>query len=116
MSRLPKGTKASRSFLEGVIIDGMMLKAIAFQPWIGWPVFKQFFRAILERIIVDPGLDQAVVIAIAATFVTDRIAFDKAFITLVVLEESGASHEQLEFALQNAEAAMKKFIRRGPLE
>lgn len=118
MSRLPKGTKAARSFLETVAVEGAIAAVIAspYFSWLGWKPFRWLLEKIFEIALIRPTADQATAYALAAFYVVDRTAFDREFIALEMLDKQNVSPEKLEEALQNAEKAMYNFIRRGPIE
>lgn len=115
MSQLPKGTLAARSFLEDMILKGALAQAYAFAPWLQLPVLRHFFEALVTRMIIRPLGDESTALALAAVYAIDRSRFDKTFITLKMLDKQNASPEEIEKALTNAQNAMQKFIRRGPL-
>ena len=116
MSQLPKGTLAARTFLEDMILQGALAQAYAWAPFLKLPVISHFLSALLTKIIVRPIGDQSTALALAAVYALDRRAFDKTFITLAMLDKQNASPETIERALNAAQDAMQKFIRRGPLQ
>lgn len=99
-----------------VILEGAMAKAIAFAPFLGLPLIKGFVQGLLEHLLLDPALDELTVVALAVTYLLDRVSFDKKFIELSMLDKQNASPDQIEKALQDAEKSMARFIRRGPIQ
>ncbi len=116
MSRLQKGTKLARTLVENIALEGMTVKAIAFMPFLGLPILKQILEALIEHLVVDPALDDATAIGIAAAYFIDRTILDDKYIELSMLDESGATPEQREEALQHAESSLFHLVRRGPVE
>ena len=115
MSQLPKGTLAARSFVDSIIIKGAMAEAKVFWAPLAWPGISNVLEALLERLLIKPPLDEASAIGLAVIYLIDRTQFDKKFIELSMLDKQGASPQRIEMELQNAQNAMARFIRRGPI-
>jgi len=115
MSRLPNGTLATRSFLESLMLKGALAQVYAWAPWLNFPVVRNIVEAIITKALIKPVSDEATALALAGVYVIDHAQFVKAFIALKTIEGQGASPAALEGALKNAENAMARFIRRGPL-
>lgn len=120
MSQLPVGTSALKAFLQSVIAKGIETAAIAWLPGIaGIPIIGALYIALVKWVVTkflsDPLLDEGVSLGLALVYVIDRANFDKEFIKISMLDKQNATSEQIEEALQNAEAAMASFIRRGPI-
>lgn len=116
MSQLPVGTTAARNFLESVARAGAMVALVAWQPWLGWGLIKNFVGKAIEILILDPTADEATALAIAAKYVSDRRKFDDAYIQAKLIDQNTAltpaqQQERLNAILQT----QHDFIRRGPV-
>jgi hypothetical protein len=114
MSQLPKGTKATATFLENFALDGAMVAATAYAPFLGWPVIKDIAREILKHVLFDHVVDESESIAIAARYAADRRRFDQAYLDAKLLDNlnPGNAQEKLDEILK----AQRAFIRRGPVQ
>lgn len=114
---MPAGTSLARSLLETTILKGAMAKILAIPlfSWLSvWPL-RPFLEKILETVLVDPTLDEAVSLAIALKYVVDRQAFDQEFIKNKMLDKTAMTSEQREASLVAQQKVVYKFIRRGPV-
>lgn len=116
MSRLPKGTSATRALLEGAVLKGAMVKAVAFMPFLAWWPFSAILEKLLDHLLIDPAGDELVGYALAAKYVIDRIAFDKEFIRCKILDKSNLTPEQMEAEVVKLEKVVYNLVRRGPVE
>lgn len=120
MSQLPNGAAYVRNFLDSLIMKGVEVQATGWLPGVAaTPVIGAIYigavKWVIEKYLADPALDLATRKALAATYIIDRIKFDDKFIELEMLGEQNASPEQIEKAVQNAQNAMFKLVRRGPI-
>lgn len=115
MSQLPPGTKASRSFVEGVAVDGAMNLLIAWQSWIALPIIRQIFESAVEKVLVVPTMNFVTAAEIARQYVTDQAEFDKQIIALEMLEQQNPTDQEREEALEKTQESFRKYIRRGSI-
>lgn len=121
MARLPAGTKAAAAFAESAIVLGIRGTALSLFPgFLGLPIIGSLILAALEKIVrkylASPVISEEVKYALGAVYASSRAEYDKQFIYLKTLDKQATTPEELEKAIQNAENAMEKFVRRGPIE